>query len=179
MALSKSDPLNSKSEASRLQSGPRLNCSASYSRTKPSSSTIRSSTNSKYPNFIRPSINPSTQCNLWGPLCQTGTIVVDVNLTTTSTSTTVPCSSYLSAQSYSAQPPNHVRPDQYGDYMASFGRSPECTSYANYKQDSYAFNNKFKHTTKFPGTLSLMSLCGSITKYDWASKLLQGCPTIM
>lgn len=89
-------------------------------------------------NFIRPPINPISKCNLWGPLCQTEIIIIDVNLTTTASKTTVPCSIYLSAQAKSAQ--------RYGlgaiqkdfgyvfsnAYDMSFGRSHECTSYAHH-----------------------------------------------
>ena len=84
-----------------------------------------------FPNFIRPSVNPTTGCDIFGPLCQTGTIVVAVNLTSTTTITTVPCSSYLSAQSASVNAIYSVNNyDGTGpiDYLSSFGRSPECTS---------------------------------------------------
>ena len=89
----------------------------------------------KFPDFIRPSINPSAECNIWGPLCQTGSIAVDVNLTTTSTPTIVAC---LSAQSFSAIG-NGFRPNQYSDYMQSFGRSPDCASYAVHQTAEYDY----------------------------------------
>ena len=37
-------------------------------------------------------------CNIYGPVCQTGSITVGVNLSTATTDTILPCSSYLSAQ---------------------------------------------------------------------------------
>ena len=92
-------------------------------------------------NLIRPPINPVTECNLWGPLCQTGTIVVDVNLTTTTMKTTVPCSVYLSAQATSAQRygwgaiQGWFGYESQNGYDMSFGRSPECTSYAHHVQN--------------------------------------------
>lgn len=51
-------------------------------------------------------------------------------MTTTVTTTTVPCSYYLSAQAESAmnQSMNQFRPK--ADYLASFGHSPECSVYA-------------------------------------------------
>lgn len=110
--------------------------------TRFSNSSINLTSSDVHLNFIRPSINPVTECNLWGPLCQTGTIVVDVNLTTTTTQTTVPCSVYLSAQATSAQRYGwgaiqgefgYVSPNGYD---MSFGRSPECTSYAHHVQNS-------------------------------------------
>ena len=91
---------------------------------------LANSTTTTFPRFLRPAVNPSPECDLWGPLCQTGTIVVAVNLTSTTTSTTVPCSYYLSAQSSSvesASAASYARGPL--DYRSSFGYSPECTSY--------------------------------------------------
>ena len=98
-------------------------------------------------------------CNIFGPVCQTGSITVGVNLTTATTNTVLPCSSYLSAQSahleylqYEGFP--QIYPDvndsselaqdlaEYGwigvvdfiprlrDWNINFGHSPECRSYA-------------------------------------------------
>lgn len=111
---------------------------ASFNNTAQRNNTSSEVANST-PNFIRPSANPTANCNLWGPLCQTGSIVVSVNLTTTVTTTTVPCSNYLSAQAESAKPGyltnrgkfyNYMPPNS--DYQASFGRSPECKSYVDH-----------------------------------------------
>ncbi|MCJ1388162.1 hypothetical protein MMC18_001007 [Xylographa bjoerkii] len=89
------------------------------------------STTTSFPNFIRPSVSPTSGCDIYGPLCQTGTIVVAVNLTSTTTITTVPCSYYVSAQSASV----NFESASWGydgkgpfDWYSSFGRSPECTS---------------------------------------------------
>lgn len=83
-------------------------------------------TSNMSPSFIRPSINPSASCNLWGPLCQTGLIEVDVVTANSTMKTTVPCSYYLSAQTKSVGTPY---PNM--DYLSSFGHSPECASYAD------------------------------------------------
>ena len=40
----------------------------------------------------------SQDCNIYGPVCQTGSITIGVNLSTATTNTVLPCSSYLSAQ---------------------------------------------------------------------------------
>ena len=64
------------------------------------SSTSTSST--QCPNFIGPRVNLMVGCNIFDPLCQTGNIIVDVDVTTTRTTTEVPCSYFLSAQSASA-----------------------------------------------------------------------------
>lgn len=95
-----------------------------------------SSKPSNFPNFIRPSVNPTAECNLWGLLCQTGLIEVGVNMTTTITTTTVPCSYYLSAQAESARPGflaqdenQNLRPE--AEFLSSFGHSPECSIYAD------------------------------------------------
>jgi hypothetical protein len=92
------------------------------------------------PEFIRPAINPRAVCNIWGPLCQTGSIVVGVNITNMTSKTTVPCSEYLSAQAESAMHgylASRGKNDVYlmgldDDYHLSFGRSPECKSYADH-----------------------------------------------
>lgn len=81
-----------------------------------------------FPDFIRPLVNPTEDCNLWGPLCQTGTIEVELNLTTKITTTTVPCSYYLSAQAKSAVRPGYIWANP--DYQTSFGHSRECSAYA-------------------------------------------------
>lgn len=101
----------------------------------PSSSTSPSPTSTGYsfPNWIRPAKN-NQECDIYGPLCQTGSITVAVNLTSTTSPTVVPCSSYLSAQAYSMAGAAFL--DHYRiyvgdeDYSSSFGRSPQCTSYA-------------------------------------------------
>ena len=106
--------------------------------TQLSNSSLNLTSSDVHLNFIRPPINPVTECNLWGPLCQTGTITVDVNLTSTTIKTTVPCSVYLSAQATSAQQQHSLNADDdlYDPtgYDISFGRSPECTSYAHHAQ---------------------------------------------
>ena len=72
------------------------------------------------------------ECNIYGPLCQTGSITVGVNLTTTTTSTVLPCSSYLTVQStYMVNSSlNEMGLDWPVDWAVSFGQSPECRSYA-------------------------------------------------
>ena len=56
------------------------------------------SSSSKDPTFLFPSINQVSECNLWAPLCQPGSIVVDFLTANRTIKTTVTCSSYLSAQ---------------------------------------------------------------------------------
>lgn len=94
-----------------------------------SSALLSSSINHTSWSFIRPSVNPSSGCDIFGPLCQTGSITVGVNLTTIVTSTTMPCSSYLSAQLAYEAP--RIKDNLHDiDYMTSFGRSPQCKSFA-------------------------------------------------
>ena len=84
-------------------------------------------------------------CNIFGPLCQTGSITVGVDLTTATPTTVVPCSSYLSAQSahlvYEKSPDGFQEdefwandgydgPPDLSNWIVSFGQSPECRSYA-------------------------------------------------
>lgn len=74
------------------------------------------------------------KCNIYGPICQTGSITVGINLTITTTTTTLPCSSYLTAQSSYLQAfnfyPDANKPFWPQEWQAGFGHSPQCTSYA-------------------------------------------------
>ena len=83
--------------------------------------------------FIIP-YNQTQACDIYGPLCQTGSITVGVDKTSATTTTTVPCSLYLTAQAayLSAVEPNPgaIFPFWPDDWGNSFGYSPQCTSYA-------------------------------------------------
>lgn len=94
------------------------------------------STITKAPNFIRPTINPGTAgCDIFGPIDQPGDVVVGINETSTTATTEVACSQYLSAQSVSlvGQAQGFDLGCSDKKYAMSFGRSPECSSYANGK----------------------------------------------
>ena len=96
-------------------------------------------------------------CNIYGPICQTGTITVGVNLTTATTTTILPCSSYLRAQKAYLEYKNYpdLLADDYlwqdhqryiddpvlVDWDTNFGQSPECRSYAEARaQGKYTFS---------------------------------------
>lgn len=102
---------------------------------QPGKSTFDGAASKDYAAWINPSAIPVSNCNIWVPLCQTGSIVVDINVTTTTRRATEPCSHYLSAQSAFME---HVILDPSGwstyDLYTSLWRSPECTSYAQYLQ---------------------------------------------
>ena len=86
-------------------------------------------------------------CDIYGSPCQTGSITVGVNLTTATTTTVLPCSSYLSAQ-YTYiwnqtwfhvptldNPASGNKGEGWsnGDvdpWGTNFGQSPQCRSYA-------------------------------------------------
>ena len=78
------------------------------------------------------------ECDIYGPLCQTGSITVTVNLTNVTTATVLPCSSYLTLQSYYLKAPvagalyEGASLARYfaDNWYTSFGRSPQCTSLA-------------------------------------------------
>ena len=102
---------------------------------RPSSSNVTDSSSMpttaelSYLAFFPPTDNPIHQmqgCNAYGPLCQTGFTVLSVNKTSIIATTTVACTSYLSAQSES------IRADKSAllSWRSHFGRSPQCTSYA-------------------------------------------------
>lgn len=102
------------------------------------------------PTFLFPSTNPVSECNLWAPLCQPGSIVVDVLTANRTTKTTVPCSSYLSAQYTSYLEGD---PDFYSSYTSSFFRSPDCTSYAN-----WIINDGVGSALPYPNCMDSMSV---------------------
>ena len=96
-------------------------------------------------------------CKIYGPICQTGSITIGVYLTTATTNTVLPCSSYLSAQKayleYKNSPGDPV--DDYlwenherylddpilVDWDINFGQSRECRSYAEDRaQERYTFS---------------------------------------
>ena len=83
--------------------------------------------------FVIP-YNQTQACDIYGPLCQTGSITVGVDKTSVTTTTTVPCSLYLTAQAAylsAVEPhPGAIFPFWPGDWGSSFGYSPQCTSYA-------------------------------------------------
>ena len=136
---------------------------------------INSSSSTALPfSYIIP-YGQSQECDIYGPICQTGSINVGVNLTTTITDTVLPCSSYLLTQSQYLQREAVVGPDspylyewqqETPDYWGiNFGHSPECRSYAKAFIDgrytisgcgdqdtviqtaSWAFNNFFPDRT--------------------------------
>lgn len=88
-------------------------------------------------------VGRTQECNIYGPICQTGSITVGVNMTTSTTDTVLPCSSYLSSQSQYLHVAANIAPqaswlylwntDSYGQdhWGSAFGRSPECRSYAD------------------------------------------------
>ena len=86
--------------------------------------------------------NQTQQCDIYGPICQTGSITVGVSVAPTrTTSSTLACSSYLGAQSdYLSHFQNPEQPGNYFPYFPpewtkNFGRSPECRSYAKAYQE--------------------------------------------
>ena len=87
--------------------------------------------------FIIP-YNQTQACDIYGPLCQTGSITVGVNLTSKISTTVLPCSSYLTAQSSFLASIGSAQADSVAYAMApwptewwtDFGRSPACRSYA-------------------------------------------------
>ena len=121
-----------------------------------------SATNASFPtgpfSFIIP-YNQTQQCDIYGPICQTGSITVGVDLTSTTTTATYPCSSYLSAQSAylaSFEPnPGAIFPFWPGDWAGSFGHSQQCKSYAEVWQGGgqYTFSNCGSENTVIPASL--------------------------
>ena len=109
-----------------------------------------SANDDSFPTGPFPFIIPYKQtqaCDIYGPLCQTGSVTVGVNKTSVIVTTTVPCSSYLTAQAAylsAFEPhPGAIFPFWPDDWASSFGYSPQCTSYAEVWQrgGQYTFSN--------------------------------------
>lgn len=107
--------------------------------------------------YIIPYDKPQ-DCNIYGPICQTGSITIDVNLTTAITSTVLPCASYLSAQSSYVTDLGRIgcfRQSYAGDdgdplisWQKKFGESQECRSYAQaMKKGQYTISDCGSNTT--------------------------------
>ena len=96
------------------------------------------------------------ECNIYGPICQTGSITVGVNLTSVTTKTVLPCSSHLSAQSAHLEYEHNPEDPRPGDFWSGnyndgsdlsereikFSQSPECKSYAEaMSKGQYTFSD--------------------------------------
>lgn len=96
--------------------------------------------------FIIPKEN-TQKCNIFGPLCQTGSITVGVGSINATATTTLPCSDYLTLQSKYLNEYNHEycqhNPVNDRDWMQKFGRGPECATYADYvsRRAPFTFSN--------------------------------------
>ena len=135
-------------------------------------------------------------CNIYGPVCQTGSIKVGVNLSTATTNTVIPCSSYLSAQfehlehqQYEETPgiypavndSSELAQDlaEYGwdgeidfipslrDWNINFGRSPECRSYAEAMSSG-------KYTISECGGSNTVISASSGASWDYPSEIPPG-----
>lgn len=115
---------------------------------------------SLYIPYIRPTANTQA-CDIYGPICQTGTIVVGVDLGSTAGTMTASCSNYLQAQACSVNPPginNNLGPFATA-WMSNFGRSPECTAFAQ-----AAGLMKQAGFTRSVRTASLIGQCNNASK---------------
>ena len=84
-----------------------------------------------YPDFVMPQSNTQA-CNIFGAICQTGSITVDVNISSTISATEVDCSYYLTAQSYSNRGVTtrpYISTTIMYPWQHAFGQSPECSSF--------------------------------------------------
>ena len=87
----------------------------------------------------------SQTCDIFGPICQTGLITVGVSLASSTTTTTLPCSSYLTAQathllSAKVESGGDITLEDAREWLTAFGRSPECRSYAKIQRDEAKYN---------------------------------------
>ena len=132
-------------------------------------------------------------CNIYGPVCQTGSITIGVNLSTATTKTVLPCSSYLSAQSVHLEYEEFERLNpgedesseiaqdledtewmqelgyipSLRDWDINFGQSPECRSYAE------AMNSGKYTFSECGGRNTVISTSAGVT-YDYPSEIPPG-----
>lgn len=109
--------------------------------------------------FIIPKEN-TQGCNIFGPLCQTGSITVGIGSVNATATTTLPCSDYLTLQSkylnewnenFQSDEKYHcpVMPVSDEDWMREFGHGPECATNADYMSRAapFTFSNCGKKNT--------------------------------
>ena len=93
----------------------------------------------QYPAFGLLASDQAGRCDVFGPLCQTGSVTVPVDLTSSTITSVVPCSTYLSAQAQSVLHGSNAFYNQeiyqqgtvsntaVNHWLSSFGRSPQCS----------------------------------------------------
>ena len=86
-------------------------------------------------------------CDIFGAICQTGTIEAKLNFTTTISTTTVACSDYLTAQAWAMINTLLVPHLDREEYATKFGRSPQCTAFLERIASIRALHGA---TTSFP-----------------------------
>lgn len=125
---------------------PRFAGNSTAANTTAANTTLAVSTNTSASeaspfSFIIP-YDRTQACDIYGALCQTGSITVGVNLTSKTSSTVLPCSSYLTAQSSFLGSLSIDQDSWPMEWVTSFGRSPECRSYVKaFDRGQYTASN--------------------------------------
>ena len=117
--------------------------SSKMNMTTTSSSNYSTAPPPNHPNFVYGHYDTTKigSCDLFGALCQTGSITALVDYNGTTSTTSVACSDYLSAQKDAYQSSHQNEGIGYpGAFAASFGRSPQCSSFAQLSLQSNALN---------------------------------------
>ena len=105
---------------------PYFNTTSKGSRSNATNVTDDSPRDSAFP-FLIP-FDTKQSCDIYGPLCQPGLITANSIGSDRRTSLiSLPCSSYLSAQSTYIRDSNAT---QQQEWLTQFGRSPQCHSFA-------------------------------------------------
>ena len=102
---------------------------------------------------------------------------MDVNMTTTiKRATTVACSDYLSAQSHSATKEGAWdQPIKTGQFLQSFGHSPECASFAEYSMAALDYERSASDmgnsSAVYPETMGMLtSMCPDVALHkSWTA----------
>jgi len=129
-------------EASRSNTSTSLNYPNTTTTSSADYTNITTAALPSYPDFVYDYKTTNIgSCDLFGALCQTGTIEALVTYNGTTSTTAVACSNYLSAQKYayeSMHPYEGI--DDPGQFALSFGRSPQCSTFVRLTQQRAALD---------------------------------------
>lgn len=129
-------------EASKSNTSTSLNYPNTTTTSSVGYTNITTAALPSYPHFVYDYKTTNIgSCDLFGALCQTGTIEASVTYNGTTSTTTVACSDYLSAQKskYQSMHPFEVISNA-DEFALSFGRSPQCSTFVRLSQQSAALD---------------------------------------
>lgn len=96
-------------------------------------------------------------CDVFGAICQTGTIEATLNLTSTVSTTTVACSDYLKAQKAALELQTGGPHIDRHEWLTRFGHSPQCSTFVERGIRAAAHSDLTKRYSVSPGATDLNS----------------------